>query len=164
MNEQKIIEALKEISDLRNVKVGDKVWTVQDGWDEIVDINLGEEYTIGTNINRYALDGIYVKGEYLPCCFTQNPFTYILEKFSNQERIVEVDLGGTWFKRRLIKLMPNGYACVYGAIGVNHFCDSIEKTNDIGMYSIWREVPTIPTFTKEQICKALNVDDFEIKE
>ena len=162
--EQQINEALKEISDLRNCKVGDKVWTVQNGWTEVVEIDLTDKYPIDNDNNTYSLDGLYVENEHTPSCFTQNPYEYILKKFGNQERIVEVEIGGCWFLRKLINVMPNGYAAVYGAKGANQFCDSIEKTNEIGVYGIWREFTIIPTFTKEEICKVLGVDNFKIKE
>jgi len=112
------------------------------------------------------MSGFNTINEEYPSCFTQNPFEYILTKIGNKERIIEVEnFNDMWIKRRLITIMPNGSALCYST-NTNSSLDSVEKSDDTTLWTRqeWREVQTIPTFTKEQICNALGVDNFEIKE
>lgn len=165
MNEQIIIESLKEISDLGKCRVGDIIFNFQYLGQRIVAIypHDAEKIELACGI-RCTRDGKYNEKDIYPMFFTQNPYTYILEKFGNQERIVEVEISSAWYKRRLITILPNGDAICYKVESDKHYMDNIEKTNGVSAWKNWREVPTIPTFTKEQICKALNVEDFEIKD
>lgn len=44
-------------SDLSKVKVGDKIWTIQSGWTEVIQINEKTDYPIRTEEDSYTFDG-----------------------------------------------------------------------------------------------------------
>jgi hypothetical protein len=62
-------------SDLRKVKVGDKIWTIQDGWIEVIEIDNEEPYyVIDTEIHTYTIDGkVNITNKY-PSAFLEYPF------------------------------------------------------------------------------------------
>ena len=62
-------------SDLSKVKVGDKIWTIQDGWIEVIKIDNEEPYfVIDTEYETYKIDGkSRIKDKY-PSAFLEYPF------------------------------------------------------------------------------------------
>lgn len=61
-------------SDLSNVKVGDKILTIQHGWTEVVNVDRTKVYSIRTNTDSYTVDGLNVSYEEYPSAFLENPF------------------------------------------------------------------------------------------
>ena len=60
-------------SDLSSVKVGDKIWTIQEGWTEVENIT-GSIYPIKVGKYSYTLDGKKQLGYKHPSAFLINPF------------------------------------------------------------------------------------------
>jgi hypothetical protein len=61
-------------TDLSKVKVGDKIWTIEVGWVEVVAINPGEKYPIETDNNTYQLNGKVSIHDKYPSAFLEYPF------------------------------------------------------------------------------------------
>lgn len=62
-------------SDLKDVKVGQKIWTIQEGWTEVIRIIPFSEYPIQTEKDIYLdFDGKYEKEDKHPSAFLENPF------------------------------------------------------------------------------------------
>jgi hypothetical protein len=64
-------------SDLRKVKAGDEIWTIQQGWQKVISIGRygNSIYPIETeNSNTYTLDGKRHKEDKYPSAFTEYPF------------------------------------------------------------------------------------------
>jgi hypothetical protein len=61
-------------SDLSKVKVGDKIWTIETGWEEVIDKGYSRNYPIKTPSNSYTFDG-KISDEYkYPSAFLEYPF------------------------------------------------------------------------------------------
>ena len=61
-------------SDLSKVEVGDKIWTIQDGWIEVTSIERDVNYQILTHRNSYTIDGKILKHHKYPSAFLEYPF------------------------------------------------------------------------------------------
>lgn len=61
-------------SDLSNVKVGDKIWTIQEGWTEVARTNSSNLFPIETNGECYTIKGAYRLEDKHPSAFLENPF------------------------------------------------------------------------------------------
>lgn len=62
-------------SDLREVKVGDRIWTIHEGWTKVIKIDNDEPYyVIDTENETYTIDGKSKKGDKHPSAFLEYPF------------------------------------------------------------------------------------------
>lgn len=62
-------------SDLSKVKVGDKIWTIQEGWTSVTKIDEDSEYPIQTTqIEEYTIDGKFYSDDKYPSAFLEYPF------------------------------------------------------------------------------------------
>ena len=61
-------------SDLSKVKVGDRIWTVQDGWVKVKSVNHSSYYPIFDGNSSFTLDGKFSRSHHHPSAFTFNPF------------------------------------------------------------------------------------------
>jgi hypothetical protein len=61
-------------SDLSKVEVGDKIWTIQHGWTEVVSIDNSDTYPIETKSYTYAFSGKRWERDEHPSAFTEYPF------------------------------------------------------------------------------------------
>jgi len=61
-------------SDLSKVKKGDRIWTIEKGWEEVTDIDLGDKYPIETENLCYTYDGKFNVGDKHPSAFLEYPF------------------------------------------------------------------------------------------
>ena len=68
-------------SDLREVEVGDKIWTIQHGWVQVVNVDT-DSYPIETDGSCYTIDGKRSKGDKYPSAFLEYPF---------KEQVIEKD-------------------------------------------------------------------------
>jgi len=60
-------------TDLSKVKVGDSIWTIQEGWAEVINIS-NLSYPIETKSKSYGLNGKYLNTNEHPSAFLTNPF------------------------------------------------------------------------------------------
>lgn len=89
-----------------NVKVGDKIWTIQDGWTEVRGIDLSLEYAITAGGNFYNLYGCRCLTDKYPSAFLTNPF-------EQQGKWMEVsDDKEDWVKRFVIFQKNNGFIAI----------------------------------------------------
>ena len=86
-------------SDLSKVKVGDKIWTIQQGWTEVIGIEDGETYPIKTATSTYMLNGKHYKENKYPSAFTEYPF---------KEQPIEKDTI-VWYRDQNDSYWVNGY-------------------------------------------------------
>jgi hypothetical protein len=61
-------------SDLSNVKRGDKIWTIENGWEKVFSTKYTEEYPIETEENCYTLNGKRNILNEFPSAFLEYPF------------------------------------------------------------------------------------------
>jgi len=61
-------------SDLSKVKVGDSIWTIQEGWTKVSDNKDSKYYPIRTENETYTLDGRLSTDDQHPSAFLTNPF------------------------------------------------------------------------------------------
>jgi hypothetical protein len=61
-------------SDLSKVKVGDRIWTIEAGWEQVIDIDLGDKYPIETENMCYTYDGKKYDTDKYPSAFLEYPF------------------------------------------------------------------------------------------
>jgi hypothetical protein len=117
--------------DLSKVKVGDKIWTIEDGWTKVVDIDLDSKYPIETRNNTYALDGKVNVDDKHPSAFLEYPF---------KEQEIEKDTL-VWFRDKQSTCWAVGYYShfEYGT----HWCfDSSKKSNETSVVMSWKIVTT----------------------
>ena len=60
-------------SDLSNLKVGDKIWTIEKGWEKVISIYYENNFPIETNNYCYNLNGKKIN-EKFPSAFLEYPF------------------------------------------------------------------------------------------
>ena len=60
--------------DLSKVKKGDRIWTIEAGWEEVIAINSGDKYPIETISNCFTIDGLRWRGDKYPSAFLEYPF------------------------------------------------------------------------------------------
>ena len=60
-------------SDLSKVKVGDWIWTIQDGWIKIIAVTDGGDFPILTDFSHYSLDGKHSIDDKHPSAFVEPP-------------------------------------------------------------------------------------------
>jgi hypothetical protein len=61
-------------SDLSKVKVGDKIWTIEDGWTKVINVECLDTYPIVTEKNTYTFDGKMETDDKYPSAFLEYPF------------------------------------------------------------------------------------------
>lgn len=125
--------------DFSNAKVGDKVFSIQEGWTEIVRISEGIEYPIMLqNDTAYTLDGKYVYTDQYPSLFAQHTVF-------PREMEVYIGFEDKWVKKQII-WVENGYAI--SSIG--------------NSYKTYREIEDIKEYTQEEL-EAILGHKFRIK-
>jgi hypothetical protein len=60
--------------DLSKVKVGDRIWTIEAGWEEVIDKDYSRNYPIKTPGNSYTFDGKISDEDKHPSAFLEYPF------------------------------------------------------------------------------------------
>jgi len=61
-------------SDLSKVKVGDKIWTIENGWTNVINTEKTDKYPIETENYTYSIDGKVKIGDKYPSAFLEYPF------------------------------------------------------------------------------------------
>lgn len=94
-----------KLADLSNVKIGDTIWTIQNGFVKVIMINPTETYSIVTNIDSYTIKGFMFKKDKFPSAFTKNPFK---EKDFKERWMMVSEEGTCWVKRKVF-MKKNGH-------------------------------------------------------
>jgi hypothetical protein len=61
-------------SDLSKVQVGDRIWTIQQGWVTVESVDYHETYPISAGNQCHTIDGKHRTSDTFPSAFTFNPF------------------------------------------------------------------------------------------
>jgi hypothetical protein len=61
-------------SDLSKVKVGDRIFTIEEGWVNVISIDDTDKYPIETENYTYTIDGKVNIGDKYPSAFLEYPF------------------------------------------------------------------------------------------
>lgn len=119
-------------SDLSKVKVGDKIWTIQYGWQEVICTGNDGNYPIRVlNNNGYTIDGkCYVTDKY-PSAFLEYPFK---EQLIEKDTIVwfRDDEEGTWLMGYYSHFKDEKHFCFAGS----------RKSTETNISCSWKIVTT----------------------
>lgn len=119
-------------SDLSKVKVGDKIWTIQEGWTNVYTITKYFEYPISTKKGyTYTLDGKSHTDDIHPSAFLECQF---------KEEPIEKDTV-VWYKDSENAHWINGYYSHFE--DGKHFCfNHSKKSTEISHSVSWKIVTT----------------------
>ena len=160
MNEEQL-----KLADLSGVKVGDTIWTIQNGYTFAIQISKLSNYPIkvksGNHVDSYSMDGKYSINDKYPTAFTKNPF----ENVGFQERWMMVSNDESLWHKRKVFMQKNGQFIAwlnaktddevkdtYSAVANWKYAKEIEEPKEIGL-------------TLEQIAEkfGVNVESIKIK-
>ncbi len=101
-------------SDLSNVQVGDYIFTIQDGWAKVEEIDHSNTYGISISGYRYTMDGKYNKKDKYPSAFTEPPSGFNAgpkpSRFKKGDRVLVRDHANVpWRRRYFAGENPNRY-------------------------------------------------------
>jgi hypothetical protein len=150
-------EQLK-LADLSNVKVGDTIWTIQEGDVDVIGIRLSDIYSIKTKIYSYAINGKNQKLDKHPSAFIKNPF----ENVGFQERWMMVSMhGGDWRKRKVFAKKNGIFLAWYNA----KTDEAVKKELRLDSWKYAKEIeePKELELTLEQIAEKFGVSVESIK-
>jgi hypothetical protein len=119
-------------SDLRKIRIGDKIWTIEAGWEEVTDIEAGQPYQIETEKGNYTINGkanIYDK---YPSAFLEYPF---------KEQPIEKDTL-VWFKDCEDAFWKVGYYSHFDRNGKHYIFNSSKKSTEMNDTTYWGIVTT----------------------
>lgn len=83
---------------LKDLKVGDKVWTIQNGLTHLTENTKSDTYPLDINGYTYTADGRYLTRDSYPSLYLTNPFE---KKVEGKYMMVSTD-GEYWNKRFVI--------------------------------------------------------------
>lgn len=106
-------------SDLSNVKVGDYILTLRDGWQKVLKVFKGAKYFIHCEVLSFNIDGKeYIEDKY-PTAFTKDQVPpQLLElygpcpcEFKKGDRVLVSTGNGIWERRYFSHAAGNGFYC-----------------------------------------------------
>jgi hypothetical protein len=153
MNEEQL-----KLADLSSVKVGDTIWTIQEGEGMVLGIGQNTHYPIKTNKYSYTIDGKHHIGDKYPSAFTKNPF----ENVGFQERWMMVSTNERhWFKRKVF-IQKNGYFISWDNAETD---EAVEEALRVAPWQYAKEIeePKELELTLEEIAEKFGVSVESIK-
>lgn len=118
-------------SDLSKVKVGDKIWTIQNSFTEVLTVNLDRDYSIVTEECSYTIDGKSHISDKHPSAFLEYPF---------KEQPIEKDTL-VWFRDSEEENWMVGYYS--HSKNESHYCfDYSKKSTETEQLTSWNIVTT----------------------
>lgn len=118
-------------SDLSKVKVGDKIWTIQNSFTEVLTVNLDMDYSIITEDCSYTIDGKLHISDKHPSAFLECPF---------KEQPIEKDTL-VWFRDSESSSWFVGYYSHFKD-GIHYCFDYSKKSTETNSYIPWNIVTT----------------------
>lgn len=110
--------------DFSNYKVGDRVWNVIDGWQEVVEIFEGSKYPIKTVSASYTIDGRYIEIDEFPTIY-HNEFKIPDEAFVRPLTLdTKVLVWRTKYKEDKFKRYFKEFDSLGNIVCFNNGCDS----------------------------------------
>jgi hypothetical protein len=117
-------------SDLSNVKRGDKIWTIENGWEKVFSTDYSEKYPIETENCCYTINGKRYSEEF-PSAFLEYPF---------KEQEIEKDTI-VWYRDNESMSWFNGYYSHYE--NGKHYCFNYsKKSTETTLATDWKIVTT----------------------
>lgn len=121
-------------NDLSNVKVGDWIWTIQEGWSKVEDIKHHPIYEIGTQKGGYTPSGKCNLFDKYPSAFTEPPACFNAppkpcEFEKGQKVLVQQKECSRWYKVYFSHMEGNRYVC---------FCDGRTEWSSGSEVTAWR--------------------------
>lgn len=151
----------KYLIDFDTLKVGDKVWTIQEGDTEVINFDYNTIYPIRTTNNElYKKDGSFQTNDKFPSLFKSNPF----ENISEYPKVMEVSTSESFSdvqKRIVFGKNDKGFITINRKDNIN----SIKDNDYVCIHPFAREIQKKKTrLTMEDIAKLANIDvkDLEI--
>ena len=151
----------KYLIDFDTLKVGDKVWTIQEGDTEVINFDYNTIYPIRTTNNElYKKDGSFQTNDKFPSLFKSNPF----ESISEYPKVMEVSTSESFSdvqKRIVFGKNDKGFITISRKDNIN----SIKDNDYVCIHPFAREIQKKKTrLTMEDIAKLANIDvkDLEI--
>lgn len=117
--------------DLSKVKVGDRIWTIEAGWEEVIDIDYSRNYPIKTPGNSYTFDGKISDEDKFPSAFLEYPF---------KEQQIEKDTL-VWFRDTEYTSWRIGYYSHFED-GKHYIFNGSKKSTQTTEYIRWEIVTT----------------------
>lgn len=111
MNDFKIPQ--KYLIDFDTLKVGDRVWSISEGYVSIHSISRMEKYPIKTSFDydkrqrTYTYDGKYCDDDQYPSLFRSNPFDDLREEFFADRHVKVSQDGICWYYRKVFGLVKD---------------------------------------------------------
>jgi hypothetical protein len=112
-------------SNLRDVKVGDWIWTIKKGWTQVTYVEKESVYPIGTNYLTFTVNGLSFETDAHPSAFTEPPECFNakpkpcegeMEEYSKEEALVMMIEEG--HKMQSVELEPSAYLRYDASLGV----------------------------------------------
>ncbi len=151
-------EEILKLADLSGVKVGDTIWTINEGEVKVISIELKDAFPIKIDNLTYTLEGKCHFYDKYPSAFIRNPF----ENIGFQERWMMVSHNGyDWVKRKVVAKYNSRFVAIGGAT-------TDEEANKGTSVTSWDhakeiEKPKDIELTLEQIAEKFGVSVESIK-
>ena len=81
-------------------KIGNNVWTIQEGWTKVIEIDLDSGYPVVTPHNSYTQQGLQYEQDSNPSLFTYDPLDGTeppVEHIMGEFYKMQSTFGGSWF-------------------------------------------------------------------
>jgi hypothetical protein len=118
-------------SDLSKVKVGDKIWTIEDGWTKVLSTDYSELHPIETKNGCYTINGRNSSKYKYPSAFLEYPF---------KEQEIEKDTL-VWFRNAEAQHWMVGYYSHFEN-GKHFVFDASKKSTEATGATRWKIVTT----------------------
>jgi hypothetical protein len=121
-------------NDLSNVKKGDKIWTIENGWEKVLSTDYSEKYPIETENCCYTINGKRYSEEF-PSAFLEYPF---------KEQEIEKDTL-VWYRDNESMSWFIGYYSHYE--NGKHYCFNYsKKSTETTLATDWKIVTNLNPF------------------
>ncbi len=151
----------KFLIDFYTLKVGDKVWSIQEGDTEIKSFDSDDNsFPINTSNDAYTKKGCWGEDDKFPSLFKSNPFENISE-YPKLMEVASIESFSDAQKRIVFGKNDKGFITIGAKDNINDICSG----NSVHIHSYVREIqPKKTRLTMEDIAKLVNIDvkDLEI--
>jgi hypothetical protein len=148
---------------LKDLKVGDNVWTIYGGKTKVEAINFKSTYPIQIESgSTFMLDGKRYVLHHHPSLFLENPFK--TKSLFNERWVLVSDSNIYWCKRWLVKETNKEYSyVVYSGAATEYELTKVK--GEVISYKFMKEIEEVKIIelTLEDIAKKYNVDVSEIR-
>lgn len=148
-------------SDLSKVKVGDSIFTIQNGWVRVKEVTDGVTYPILAWGVTYTIEGKLCGTDACPCAFTHNPFESQFEGYWAMVSDYPITENNKGVKRFVFMEKNGNYIAWDGAATDERVAETTFSTSWKCAQRIPEPAP-VPEYTVEELT-ALVGHEFKIK-